>query len=125
MSVAIGFHPYYKLTDSKREDWTISVGARTQWLLAAHKIPTGDEVHRDIFPHPHAVPLKNCDMDHVFGDLVRDSNGRATFSISGKQQKLEIQFGPKYLAAVMNVRILRRLHVGPGGGGGTGAFGAG
>src|SRR6266853_581257 len=28
MPVAVGFHPYYKLTDSLREEWTISVGAR-------------------------------------------------------------------------------------------------
>jgi aldose 1-epimerase len=102
MPVAIGFHPYYKLTDSKREDWTISVGARTQWLLEANKIPTGEtKPIETFFPDPHAAALRNYDLDHVFGDLVRDSNGRATFSVTGKQQKLEIQFGPKYLAAVI------------------------
>src|SRR6266550_388273 len=37
MPVAIGFHPYYKLTDSNREEWTISVGARKRWLLAPTK----------------------------------------------------------------------------------------
>ena len=29
MPVAIGFHPYFQLTDSPRDEWTISVGART------------------------------------------------------------------------------------------------
>ena len=29
MPVAIGFHPYFQLTDSKREDWTVSVGAQS------------------------------------------------------------------------------------------------
>src|SRR5215218_2295903 len=38
MPVAIGFHPYFQLTDSMREDWTLSVGAKTQWLLAQNKI---------------------------------------------------------------------------------------
>ena len=42
MPVAIGFHPYFQLTDSKREDWTVSVGARSQWLLAPNKVPTGE-----------------------------------------------------------------------------------
>src|SRR5467141_1106452 len=35
MPVAVGFHPYYKLTDSLREEWTISVGARKHWKLAS------------------------------------------------------------------------------------------
>jgi galactose mutarotase-like enzyme len=38
MPVSIGFHPYFQLTDSPRDDWTIAVGARTQWLLAENKI---------------------------------------------------------------------------------------
>jgi aldose 1-epimerase len=33
MPVAVGFHPYYKLTDSTREQWTISVGAQKHWIL--------------------------------------------------------------------------------------------
>jgi len=102
MPVSIGFHPYYRLTDSKREDWTISVGAKTQWLLASNKIPTGETAPIEaFFPDPKAVPLKDYDLDHVFGDLDRDSKGRASFSLTGKKQKIEIQFGPKYLAAVL------------------------
>ena len=42
MPVAIGFHPYFQLTDSPRDDWTIAVAARTHWLLAPNKIPTGE-----------------------------------------------------------------------------------
>ena len=102
MPVAIGFHPYYQLTDSKREDWVIGVGAKTQWLLAPNKTPTGET--RPIsafFPDPHAASLKDYNLDDVFSDLVRDANGRATFSVTGRKQKLEIQFGPKYEAAVI------------------------
>ncbi len=29
MPVAVGFHPYFQLTDSPRDEWTLSVGART------------------------------------------------------------------------------------------------
>ena len=42
MPLAIGFHPYFQLTDSPREEWRLSVGARTEWLLASNKIPTGE-----------------------------------------------------------------------------------
>src|SRR6058998_222106 len=42
MPVAVGFHPYFKLTDSTRQEWTISVGARTHWILSSQKIPTGE-----------------------------------------------------------------------------------
>src|SRR5262245_57762983 len=42
MPVAIGFHPYFQLTDSTREDWVLSIGAKTHWLLAQNKIPTGE-----------------------------------------------------------------------------------
>ena len=53
------------------------------------------------FPNPQAVPLKDYDLDNVFGDLVRDPDGRAHFSVAGKKQKLEVEFGPKYLSAVL------------------------
>jgi aldose 1-epimerase len=102
MPVAIGFHPYYQLTDSKREDWVLSVGARQQWLLAPTKVPTGETRPIEaFFPDPKAVQLKDFDLDHAFADLIRDANGRSTFTVTGKKQKLEIQFGPKYLAAVL------------------------
>ena len=102
MPIAVGFHPYYHLTDSPREDWTISVGAKTHWLLAANKIPTGEtQPIETFFPDPQNIPLKDYSLDHVFGDLVRDSNGRASLSVKGKTQKLEVMFGPKYRAAVL------------------------
>ncbi len=102
MPVAIGFHPYFQLTDSKREDWTISVGAKAQWLLAPNKIPTGEtEPIEKLFPDPRAIPLKDFDLDHVFGDLVRDGDGRAVMSLKGKSQKLEVLLGPNFRSVVI------------------------
>jgi aldose 1-epimerase len=102
MPVAIGFHPYFQLTDSTREDWTISVGARSQWLLAENKIPTGEtEPIGKLFPDPHAVPLKDFDLDHVFGDLERDAQGRAVMSVKGKSQQLDVLVGPNYRSIVL------------------------
>jgi aldose 1-epimerase len=102
MPVAIGFHPYFQLTDSTREDWTLSVGAKTQWLLAQNKIPTGEtEPIEKFFPDPHAVPLKDFDLDHVFGDLERDAQGRAVMSVKGKAQQLDVVVGPNYRSIVL------------------------
>jgi aldose 1-epimerase len=102
MPVAIGFHPYFQLTDSTREDWTLSVGAKTQWLLAENKIPTGEtEPIEKLFPDPRAVPLKDFDLDHVFGDLERDAQGRAVMSVKGKSQQLEVVVGPNFRSIVL------------------------
>jgi aldose 1-epimerase len=102
MPVAIGFHPYFQLTDSARDEWTIGVGARTQWILSSDKIPTGEtRPIEQFFPNPQAAALKDYDLDHVFGDLARDSSGRAVMSVKGKSQKLEVMFGPNYRAVVI------------------------
>jgi aldose 1-epimerase len=102
MPVAIGFHPYFRLTDSKRDEWTITVGARTHWRLAPDKIPTGEtEPIERLFEKPAAAALRDYNLDDVFGDLIRDSRGRATVSVAGKSQRLEIAIGPNYRAAVI------------------------
>jgi aldose 1-epimerase len=102
MPVAIGFHPYFQLTDSPRDAWTISVAARTEWLLAPDKIPTGQtRPIEQFFPTPAAAALKDYDLDHVFGDLIRDASGRAVMSVKGKSQRLDVVFGPNYRAVVV------------------------
>jgi aldose 1-epimerase len=102
MPVAIGFHPYFQLTDSTREDWTLSVGAKTRWLLAQNKIPTGEtEPIEKFLPDPHAVALKDFDLDDVFGDLERDAQGRAVMSVKGKGQQLDVVVGPNYRSIVL------------------------
>jgi aldose 1-epimerase len=102
MPVSIGFHPYFQLTDSPREDWTLSVGAATQWLLAPNKIPTGEtQPISQFFPDPGRVALKDFDLDHVFGDLVRDGTGRAVVRVHGRTQQIEVSLGPKYRAVVL------------------------
>jgi aldose 1-epimerase len=102
MPVAIGFHPYFQLTDSPRDAWTISIGARTEWMLAPDKIPTGETrpIER-LFAVPGAAALKDYDLDHLFGDLIRDASGRAVMSVKGRSQRIDVAFGPNYRAAVV------------------------
>jgi aldose 1-epimerase len=102
MPVAIGFHPYFQLADSPRDEWTMSVGARTRWLLASNKVPTGEtEPIERLFAKPEAVSLRDANLDDVFGDLVRDARGRATMTVTGRSQRLDVEFGPNYRAAVI------------------------
>jgi len=102
MPVAIGFHPYFRLTDSMRDEWTVSVGARTHWRLAATKVPTGEtEPIERLFPNPQAVALKDFELDDVFSDLVRDQSGRALMSVKGKSQKIDVLFGRNWRSAVV------------------------
>jgi aldose 1-epimerase len=124
MPVAIGFHPYFQLTDSTREEWVVSVGAKTQWLLAPNKIPTGEtEPIEKFLPTPKAVALKDVDLDHVFGDLERDAQGRAVVSVKGRSQRLDVLVGPKYKSLVLYSP--NPANARGGGGGGRGGAGRG
>ncbi len=97
MPVSVGFHPYVKLTDSTRDEWVISVPAKTHWLLARTKVPTGEtEPIERLFPNPQSAALKDYNLDDVFTDLVRDEQGRAHARIEGKKQRLEILIGPNW-----------------------------
>jgi aldose 1-epimerase len=102
MPVSVGFHPYFQLTDSRRDDWTISVGARTHLKLQPNKVPTGETEPIEAFlPNPSAAALRDFDLDDGFGELVRDARGRATMTLRGKAQRLDVEFGPNYRAAVL------------------------
>jgi aldose 1-epimerase len=100
MPVAVGFHPYFQLTDSPRDEWTVTVGARAHQTLTADKLPTGqtEPVGR---PFTGTVALRDYDLDDGFSDLVRDAQGRATMSVRGKSQQLDVVIGPNYRAAVV------------------------
>jgi aldose 1-epimerase len=102
MPVAIGFHPYFRLTDSPRDDWTIAIGARTHWLLAPNKVPTGEqEPIGRLFQDPRAARLREHTLDDVFGDLERDDRGRAVMSVVGRSQRLDVIVGPNYRSVVI------------------------
>jgi aldose 1-epimerase len=97
MPVAIGFHPYFQLTDSPREQWRLSVAAKTHWLLDASKLPTGQtQPITSLLPDPKNVAVKDVTLDDIFTDLERDQNGRATMSLIGKTQQLDVVVGPRF-----------------------------
>ena len=98
MPLAVGFHPYFKLTDSTREEWTLSVPAKTLWTFrAGTKLPDGVTVPaQQLFPNPQSIALKDYNLDDGLTDFVRDPQGRAHFIVKGKQQQLDVMFGPNW-----------------------------
>ncbi len=110
MPVAIGFHPYFQLTDSVRNDWTLNVGARTHWLLAQNKTPTGETEPAATFfgGDPHKVPLSRfatTPIDEMFTDLERDAQGRAAVTMTGKKQSVTVRIGPKFKTVLVYTTV--------------------
>jgi aldose 1-epimerase len=99
--VSIGYHPYFQLTDSPRDEWTITVPARTRWLLSAQKLPTGETEPTDGFFDRFTGALRDYNLDDVFTDLVRDARERATASLKGRGQRLDVSVGPHYRSLVV------------------------
>ena len=71
-------------------------------MLPPKKVPTGEtEPIERFFPDPPSMALNDHDLDDVFGDLVRDAQGRADDDGEGKAQRLDVTFGPNYRVAVV------------------------
>jgi aldose 1-epimerase len=101
MPVAVGFHPYFQLTDSPRDEWRITVAARTRWLLDSRKVPTGaTEPSTRLLPGPD-TSLEGYNLDEDFDDLIRDGDGRATMSVRGRAQRLDVVLGPRWRSVVV------------------------
>ncbi len=98
MPLAIGFHPYYRIPDIPRDEWTAHLPARKMVVADDRVIPTGEFKPVDL---PNPLPLKGRTLDTGFTDLERDADGRAHFSIESGGKKVETLFGPKYPVAVI------------------------
>jgi len=98
MPVAIGFHPYFQLTDAPRDDWQVSLPAREAVVLSSVLIPTGEKTPRDPAP---LMALKGTQLDNVYTGLERGTDGKAVFFVQGKSQKLAVEYGPNYPVAVV------------------------
>jgi aldose 1-epimerase len=101
MPVALGYHPWLQLTDSPREEWTVVVPARTRWLLSHQKVPTGVTEPTDGFFPGFKGALKDYNIDDVFTDLVRDAQGRATATLKGRKQQIEMTQGSNFKALIV------------------------
>ena len=98
MPVAIGYHPYFRLHDSPRDQWKVHLAAREHVVLSDKLIPTGE---RKPVSLPDPVSLATTQLDDVFTGLVAGPDGRAEFSVTGVKEKIAVHYGPKYIVAVV------------------------
>jgi aldose 1-epimerase len=98
MPVAIGFHPYFNIPDVARAESTAHLPARKHVETDALLVATGELKANSL---PEVVSLKDRTFDDGFTDLVRDSSGRATFSVEGGGKQIQVIYGPKYTVAVV------------------------
>ena len=102
MPVSLGFHPYFQLHDSPRDDWKIRIAAKDQWILNDKLTPTTETaLTATQFKNPLDFPLAGATFDHVFGGLIRDTDGTARFSLIGKQERIDVFFDDKFDTSVI------------------------
>ena len=97
MPISIGFHPYFNVHDAPRNQWTVHIGARSHLLLSDKLLATGESKPMEL---PDEFTLEGKVIDDGFYDLVRESDGRAHFSVRGKNEKIAVSFGPRYTVNV-------------------------
>jgi aldose 1-epimerase len=98
MPVGVGYHPYFHISDSPRDQWKVHLAARDHLVLSDQLIPTGERKPVE-FADPH--PLAGSQLDDVFSNLVRGSDGTAQFWVEGARQRITVSYGPKYTVAVV------------------------
>ncbi|HYK89245.1 MAG TPA: aldose 1-epimerase [Acidobacteriota bacterium] len=98
MPLSLGYHTYYRMDDSTRDEWTVHVPAREHVEVSGALIPTG-ETKPSALSDPQ--PLRNFVLDDGFTNLIRDSARRAEFWVQGRSQKIRVIFGPRYSVAVV------------------------
>lgn len=98
LPVSLGYHPYFRINDAPRDEWRVTLSARQHVLLTAALVPGGN-----MEPNPYrtTVSLKNVTLDDVFTDLERNAQGFAVFTVEGRQEKISVEYGPRYHVAVV------------------------
>lgn len=98
LPISLGYHPYFTLPGVPRDEWTVTLPAKTHYLLSERVLPTGKTEPN---PFGREVSLKGRQIDDIFGDLERDADGFARFQVVGGELGLAVEYGPEYPIAVV------------------------
>jgi aldose 1-epimerase len=94
MPLVIGFHPWYQIPDTPRDQWQVRVPVREHYVLSQKVIPTGETRPADL---PNPMLLAGRQLDDVFGGV--DINQE--FSVEANGRKVAVRFGPKFPIAIV------------------------
>jgi aldose 1-epimerase len=94
MPLVIGFHPWYQIPETPRDQWKVRLPVREHYVLSEKLIPTGVTRPMDL---PDPAPLAGRQLDDVFGGV--DSNSE--FSLEAASRKVSVRFGPKFPIAIV------------------------
>jgi len=109
LPLMMAYHPYFR-PDGPRDEWTLSLHARTHWLLNAKLVATGEtEPARKFLPNARKFVLGKTFLDDEFSGLERDARGLARISIQGRTQKVEVVYGPEFDVAVVYAPLDKEL----------------
>lgn len=101
LPVLLAYHPYFRL-DGNREEWKVSIGARTHWLPSKQLISTGEtEPIEEFLPEARNFSLGTTFLDDVFSNFSRTQDGTGHVTVEGKSQKIEIVYGREFDFAVI------------------------
>jgi aldose 1-epimerase len=98
MPVVVGFHPYYQIPGTPRDEYLLHIAARSRVAATPQLIPTGEYRPMDL---PAEIPLRGRTFDDGFIDLIREPDNRARFTVKAGKKTIEITFGPQYPVAVV------------------------
>ncbi len=98
MPLSLGYHTYYQVQDSPRDEWRVHVAAKERILVSEQLLPTGERSAANLSDQQ---PLAGYKLDDGFTSLVRDAAGRSEFWVQGKVQKIKVILGPKFDVAVV------------------------
>jgi aldose 1-epimerase len=98
LPISLGYHPYFTLPGVPRDQWVVHLPAKTHYKLSDRVLPTGET---EANPFANEFGVKGKSVDDVFGDLQRDQDGFARFSVTGGDLGLMVEYGPEYPIAVV------------------------
>lgn len=98
MPVGVGYHPYFQIPGTPRDQWKVHVAARDHLELNPQLTPTGERTPVNL---PDPASLATTQLDDVFSNLVRGDDGHAVFWAEAGGKKISVVYGPKYTVAVV------------------------
>jgi len=97
MPLGIGYHPYFTLPGTSRDDWNVKLAAREHVTLSDKLVPTGErEPVGD-----RSFNLRGRQLDDVYTGLERNARGVAEFVVEAAGKSVTVTFGSKYTVAVV------------------------